>query len=374
MITFERRRSIVVVFATITAIVLFLTLYQNRATESIRLRIGIGKHSGGPKHSHADNDIDGTGTGLVNGSTAVLVTGKERFAYVTFLSGTIDQESDLEEDNYFVATRILVWQLLHKPETRTTNGIDVVVMVTPSVSESRRNRLAKDGAIIYPVEFLHVENDSWVVAQKHRWDDVITKLCAWEMVQYSRVLMLDGDTMLRLPLDGIFSDQGAKMQKTKQLDNITALEGEAPLPPRYLLGSLCEVWDSTHDFPPRDGTGLKKYGKMNAGFMMLAPSLEAFEYYRSLLSITDSFDPKYPEQNLLNHAHRWDGPMPWTEVDYKWNIRCPNENDFANGLVSMHEKWWTQPFLYENQKVKDYLRAQRWEMKGWYDAWDLRQA
>ncbi|KAL5461983.1 hypothetical protein PMIN07_005077 [Paraphaeosphaeria minitans] len=84
--------------------------------------------------------------------------------------------------------------------------------------------------------------------------------------------------------------------------------------------------------------------------------------------------PKVPEQNLLNHVHRWDGPMPWSEVDYKWNIRCQTENDFAKGLVSMHEKWWTQPYLYENQGVKDWLRRQRWEMKGWYDAWNLRHA
>jgi alpha-N-acetylglucosamine transferase len=370
MITFpERRRLTVAVLAFIASTFLFFAIYHTHATEAIRVRIGIGQNRSGK----LSNDIYRTGSGFTNGSAPLPATGKERFAYVTFLSGTIEAPDDLEEDNYFVATRILVWQLLHKPETRTS-GIDVVVMVTPSVSESRRARLAKDGAIIYPVDFLHVENDEWVHAAQHRWDDVMTKLRAWEMTRYSRILMLDGDTMLRLPLDGIFSDAGAKVRPTKPLANVEALAGEAPLPTTYLLGSLSEVWDSTHDFPPKDGTGLKKPGKMNAGFMLLAPSRPVFDYYRSLLNITDAFDPKYPEQNLLNHAHRWDGPMPWTEVDYKWNIRCPTENDFAKGLVSMHEKWWTQPYLYENQKVKDFLRAQRWEMKGWYDAWDLRHA
>ena len=87
---------------------------------------------------------------------------REGFTYVTFLSGTVDQEEDLEEDKYFIATRILVWQLLHKPQTRA-NGIDVIVMVTPSVSTSRCERLRRDGAIVYPVDFLHVENDSWVL-------------------------------------------------------------------------------------------------------------------------------------------------------------------------------------------------------------------
>jgi alpha-N-acetylglucosamine transferase len=141
-----------------------------------------------------------------------------------------------------------------------------------------------------------------------------------------------------------------------------------------VLAAGSEVWDSTHTFPPtfddRKG-GLKGFGYFNAGFFLLKPSLAAFDYYTSLLDIKDSFDPKYMEQNLLNFAHRWDGPMPWKEIAYTWNLRCPNENDFEQGLVSMHEKWWTQPYIYDNEKVKQWLRAQRWEMKGWFDAWDL---
>jgi hypothetical protein len=62
--------------------------------------------------------------------------------------------------------------------------------------------------------------------------------------------------------------------------------------------------------------------------------------------------------------------MPWREVAYTWNIRCPNDNDIAKGLVSLHEKWWTQPYIYENAKTKQWLLTRRWEMKGWYDAFE----
>ncbi|KAF2133466.1 glycosyltransferase family 8 protein, partial [Dothidotthia symphoricarpi CBS 119687] len=297
-------------------------------------------------------------------------TTDEKLAYVTFLSGTVDAGDDLEKDNYFVAVRILIWQLVHNPQTRTKH--DVVVMVTPTVSQSRRDRLAKDGAIIYPVEFLRTGKDDWIQPEQHRWDDVMTKMRVWQMTQYSRILMLDGDTMLRSSLDGVFDDPGAQILATKQPHavNYTALPDEAPLPPTYLLASLTEVWDSTHAFPPKDGTGLKQIGYMNAGFFLLAPSLPAYEYYLSLINIPHSFDPRYPEQNLMNYAHTWTGPMPWRQIDYSWNIRCPTENDFAHGLVSMHEKWWTQPYIYENKKVKEWLLTRRWEMKGWYDAWD----
>lgn len=295
--------------------------------------------------------------------------GREKLAYVTFLSGTLDHDEDLEKDNYFIAIRILIWQLLHQLETRTKD-IDVVVMVTPSVSQSRRIRLERDGAIVYPVEFLRSDN-RWAMAEDPRWGDVMTKLRVWEMTQYSRILVMDGDSMLVRPLDGVFKDPGAQIQTTiKNHVNYTAIEGEAPLPDTYLLGSLSEVWDSTHEFPPTDGTGLKKPGYMNAGFFILAPSLAAFEHYRSFLEIPNSFDPKYPEQNLLNQIHTWNGPMPWKELNYTWNIRCPSDIDIDKGLVSLHEKWWKQPYLYNNDRTKAWLLSRRWEMKGFYEAYD----
>jgi hypothetical protein len=39
-------------------------------------------------------------------------------------------------------------------------------------------------------------------------------------------------------------------------------------------------------------------------------------------------------------------------------------------LVSVHEKWWEQPFIYGNDKTKDWLRSRPWEMRGWYTAYD----
>jgi alpha-N-acetylglucosamine transferase len=292
---------------------------------------------------------------------------EEKLAYVTFLSGTVDSGDDLEADNYLQAVRILIWQLKHNPSTRTTH--DVVVMVTPSVSASRRIQLEKDGALIHPVEFLHTDNDDWIHAELHRWDDVMTKMRVWEMLQYDRILMLDGDSMLLKSLDGVFDDPHAHPLHTKPHS-----ANDTGLPETYLLASNSEVWDSTHKFPPQDGTGLKGIGRMNAGFFILQPSLAAFEYYKSLIATPHSFDPKYPEQNLMNFVHRWDGAMPWREISYTWNIRCPNDVDIEKGLVSVHEKWWTQPYIYENKRTKEWLVSRRWEMKGWYDARDQLEA
>jgi len=288
--------------------------------------------------------------------------GGSHLAYVTWLSGTVDQTDDLENDKYFVATRILLWHLLHNPSTRT-QGIDVVVMVDPSVSEARRARLVRDGAILHAVEFL--TSSIALHPEQERWKNIMTKLRVFQMTQYSRILMLDGDTMLPHPLDGVFDDPGAQIQHTQDHEPTTL----AALPPTYLLAGISEPADSHHSFPVTKAE-IKDPGYLNAGFFMLAPSEAAFEHYRSYLQVPGTFRSTYMEQDLLNQAHRWDGPMPWKELDYKWNVRYPTENDFEKGLVSMHEKWWEQKYIYDNQKVKDWLQSRRWEMKGWYDAYD----
>ncbi|KAF2183185.1 glycosyltransferase family 8 protein [Zopfia rhizophila CBS 207.26] len=290
-------------------------------------------------------------------------TGK--LAYVTFLSSTLvgPDSEDLTKDNYFIATRILVWQLLHSPKTRSHN-IDVVVVVTPSVSASRRERLQKDGAIVRAVEFVHGKNEDWINPEQERWKDIMTKLRVWEMVEYERILMLDGDTILNKPFDDIFKDSGSQMVSTLPAKSLRK-DDEPEIPPQYLLASVGETKNPNHTFPPTKPDDYERPDYFCAGFFMLAPSLELFKYYTALLDIPGRFDTAYMEQNLLNYAHRWDGPMPWKEMDYKWNIRHVNEEDVEKGLVSMHEKWWSMPWS-GSLKLKDEFMRVRWEMEGWY--------
>jgi hypothetical protein len=163
-------------------------------------------------------------------------------------------------------------------------------------------------------------------------------------------------------LDGIFDDPETQRKHTldKTVANFTQLEGEAPLPESYLLASLPETSDSNHDCPP---TNINNPQNMNGGFMM-APDLVMFEYIKSIIDIENSFNSLYMEQSLINYVHRKDGPMRWRDTKKQWCIRYPNENDFKHGLVSMHEKWWAQRYIYDNQEVKDFLKSVRWEMNG----------
>ncbi|KAF2181786.1 glycosyltransferase family 8 protein [Zopfia rhizophila CBS 207.26] len=296
---------------------------------------------------------------------------KEKLAYVTWLSSTVvgEDSEKLDEDVYFIGTRILVWQLLHYKKTKTS-GIDVIVVVTPDVSESRRERLRKDGAIVRPIEFVHGKNDGWLHPKESRWNDIMSKLRVWEMTEYSRILMLDGDMILLHPLDGIFNDPAAQIMESQR--NVSNPEDEPEIPDDFLLASIGEVAGADHDYPPDWEHGLKKHGYFCAGFFMLRPNKQIFNYYTALLDIENRFNPKYMEQNLLNYAHRWNGPMPWKELAYTWNIRSVNDNDIEKGVASMHEKWWEEP-LSGSKKVKDIFTSMRHQMEGYYQARDELQ-
>ena len=55
--------------------------------------------------------------------------------------------------------------------------------------------------------------------------------------------------------------------------------------------------------------------------------------------------------------------MPWREIESTWNIRSVNDNDFAQEVSSMHEKWWDYP-VSGSEKLHDYFMSVRWQMEG----------
>lgn len=345
------------VFAAVATLIALCVVFSLRTTSYDPVELW--------KSSYQASQTKASDVTLVDGDTNKPAR-KEKLAYALLMTSTVDKSDDLENDHYFVAARIVVWQLLHNPKTRTTNGADVFVMVTPDVSKARIDRLKRDGVTVRRVEVVHTKNDKWITPGNPRLADMMAKLRLWEMTEYDRILFLDSDFVLRSSLDGVFDDPGTQRRRTlkKEEANFTQLEGEAPLPESYLLASLPETSDSNHDFPP---TNINTPQYMNGGFFMMAPDLVMFEHMKSLLDIKGSFNDQYMEQSLINYVHRKEGPMPWAETKEQWTIRYPNENDFAKGLVSMHEKWWEQKYIYDNQEVKYFLRAVRWEMKGWYD-------
>ncbi|KAL4787729.1 nucleotide-diphospho-sugar transferase [Aspergillus varians] len=263
-----------------------------------------------------------------------------KYAFATILTGEGDPESNLENP-YFVAARLLTYQLLHSPETSSAGNIPLLVLVTDNIPQEQRSILASDGATIVPVQRITRE---WVHPKWARWEGVLAKLNAWRMIEYDKIVFLDADSILFKAIDGIFTDPATDSQQTKQkgdrdedVDSTTS-----SLPDTYLTAGTHDTWVEAN-LPPQPGKGTDFYVRdnyMNAGFFVFAPSEEVFQYYVSLLDKPGAFEANYPEQNLLNYAHRVDGRMPWRDIGVQWSQKGASRAQYEGGLKSVHQKWW----------------------------------
>ncbi|UPX12083.1 uncharacterized protein EKO05_0002656 [Ascochyta rabiei] len=285
-----------------------------------------------------------------------------KYAYATFLAGNAE---DAEKDVYFLGARLLAYQLIHASETRSNTSIPFIVMVTKTVSEAKKDRLQRDGAIVVVVEDLVAD---WIAGRdpiNPRFKDVMTKLRLWELTQFDRICLIDGDTVLMENIDGVFGDPAVNTRTT--LDKPNAIrDDEAPQPTEYAFASTAEP-KINHDFPPSEEKQQYQFGPnyLNSGFIVFQPSTDMFAYYVSLLDKSDGrWGEGLPEQNLLNWAHRRPkGNMPWQTLDRMWNIHFPTVQDMEAGVKSLHEKFWNP----EHKDLRPYLEKYKWRMLGYFE-------
>ncbi|KAK4507849.1 hypothetical protein PRZ48_001584 [Zasmidium cellare] len=294
-----------------------------------------------------------------------LETTKAKFAYATFLgpNPSQDQEKDINDDKYFVAARLLAYQLLHASETRTTHDYPFIVLVSEGVSEVKRERLRKDGAIVWERELVDA---AWINTPVPGWRTVLTKLRLWELTQFDRICFLDGDTVLAKPLDAVFEDPAAAHPKMTDTKPKAIKPDEGPLPESYLYAGIQEI-APVHQYPPtEEHHDWPNYWYLNAGFFVMQPSLDVLAYYLSLLDVPNKFDAGLPEQNLLNYAHRPDGNMPWTHLDTKWNMHFVTWDDLQGGVHSLHANFWKP----SDERLVPFLLQWRWRMEGFFEGRD----
>jgi alpha-N-acetylglucosamine transferase len=73
-----------------------------------------------------------------------------KYAFATLLAGATSDGN--VSDPYFVATRMLTYQLLHAYQTRSRQHIPFLVAVLPDYDPGKRTRLRLDGATVVEVE------------------------------------------------------------------------------------------------------------------------------------------------------------------------------------------------------------------------------
>ena len=262
----------------------------------------------------------------------------DKVAYATFYCTRL--VTDYDEDPYFDAVRLLIYQILHRPSTRTRLGIPILVFVVPHVSEARRNAFRFQGASVIEIDYVRWLTD-WVHPRRERWVDQLCKLRIFEQVSYDRILYIDADMLLTKSLDGIWSEPiSNQSRRTRQDDHQggrTSSIEHTRLPDTYLFVGVPDTYGSRKPDPPIPSCP----EAINGGFWLAAPSIEVFDYYTSLLSIPGSFDSQYMEHGIFRHAHRKDGPMPWGKFEPGvWNVNWPRVDDLRHGTATLHDRFW----------------------------------
>lgn len=236
-----------------------------------------------------------------------------------------------DEDHYFNGTRMLLYQLLHDPDTRTNTSIPFVVLVSKDVSAENRAQLRSEGAIVKEVDEVVVP---WIKPGRDRWAHVMDKLHVFELIEYDKVLLLDSDIVVTQRIDAIFDDPATKItHNLGKKENVR--EDEAPQPSTYIMAGNSGPNFANHPYPSPRGD------RLNAGFVLLKPSIEMYNHYVSVCAIEGRFRGSSSEQDLWNCVHNRNGNMPWTQLDPDWIINAPNYNDYLKGVKTFHEKYWS---------------------------------
>jgi alpha-N-acetylglucosamine transferase len=289
---------------------------------------------------------------------------KERLAFATILTGEGDIEFPDVEEPYLRAARLLTFQLLHNPRTRNdSSDVPFLVLVTQDVPERHREILSNDGAIIVPVESLVRD---WIQPKWDRWKDVLAKLNLWQLTDYDKIMFLDADSVIFHPIHDIFSLPATEIRQTLPLQ--AGIPANDSVPHSYMIAGIHDPWVEMA-LPPVPGVPGKDFYErnhyMNAGFFVLHPSNDVYDYYSALLDTPDAFDSAYPEQNLLNCAHRTDGPMPWQDLGSWWNLKGASQSDYEKGLKSIHHKWWRPiPDKFVGDRIADALEEMESYFRG----------
>jgi alpha-N-acetylglucosamine transferase len=196
-----------------------------------------------------------------------------KYAFATYLSTRLANES--ERDPYFTATRVLDYQLLHQPSTRTRQNTPLLVLVPPHVSEAKRQILREEGATVMPVDLL--TPSSWTAhPTEERWIDQFTKQRLFSLTAFSRILYMDSDMLLTRPLDDIWDEETVKFPR-KTNDN-SPDSNSFNLPADYVIAGVTDNERPGRKRPTR----ITPRSRLNAGFLVFKPDIDLFEYYVSL--------------------------------------------------------------------------------------------
>mmetsp|Transcript_16187 Transcript_16187/g.35044 ORF Transcript_16187/g.35044 Transcript_16187/m.35044 type:complete len:767 (+) Transcript_16187:100-2400(+) len=183
-------------------------------------------------------------------------------------------------------------------------------------------KLLSEVWILHKVDYIDGVEELYSV-KGTAFDGVFTKLAAWSLVQYDKVLLLDIDiVLLKSPVELFNLEPPAAMVRGSG----SRVHGD------LVSGTMMFRAEDDVAYPFGQGGGI------NAGVILLAPSQAIFD--RMLKEVRCKSHPAHirgngPEQDYLSRFFAW---TPWRHIDVSWNYQV-HHVPFAVEHVLSAKQW-----------------------------------
>lgn len=248
------------------------------------------------------------------------------FAWVTLLT----------QPDYLIGVKAL-----HHSLKQSATRWPLIVMTTEAISLSDCEDLQAEGCIIHHVEPLYPRDDLDQHYASAQFGEVWTKLRAWQLTEYERVVFLDADMLVLQNMDELFTlDLG---------DDLLAACHACRCNPNKIASypaswqpEFCHyTWQERGEPAPAN---VDYY--LNGGFLVLKPDNHLFEQLSERIAAIDDLSAyQFSEQDLLNEffADRW------KPLSYIYNA--------LKTLPFQHSQLWQE----DEVKNLHYILAKPWK-------------
>lgn len=257
----------------------------------------------------------------------------KKYAYVSLLYG---------DSNYFIGALLLGYSLY---KTKTQH--DKILLITNDVPNNQRKVLSKYFKL-KQIDFIK-SNPKYI--HKDRFKDVFTKMNMFTLIEYDKIIMLDTDMLILKNIDHLF-----KLNAPAASSSRITIKHNTKIPKDRII---------------KNG---KIVGRINAGLMVLKPSINTFNFILKDILENKQIDIKH-EQDYLSLYYAND----WTYIFFIYNYEVGRSlknikykfktTDIYNLHFSSRYKPWD--FLNDEyyNKFKNNIKLDKKRIIKHYDIW-----
>jgi len=263
--------------------------------------------------------------------------------------------------------------VLHRSLQSVGSAYPLVVMVTPQLPEEAKRVLKDKDIKMREIQPLSApEGKHQIATLDERFRDTWTKLRAFELVEYDRVILLDCDMLARKNIDEL-------MTMELRNDWVAAVHACACNPRKFPHYPADWVPENCAYTPLKHPSGLlhpteitpdspRPYGLLNSGGVVLHPSRELSDAILKYLATSDlvpSF--KFPDQDLISTFFKG----KWKPLPYVYNALKTLRHSHAplwrdEEVKCLHYVLHDKPWMSRPRDEDPYADFNRW----WWSTYD----